>query len=226
MIPFEEPARSRREEIAPGAVHLRGWLSAERQRRIVLACREWARGPVPLHRTRLPGGGVMSVQSFDLGWHWQPYRYTRTAPDVNGARVAELPEWLADLAREALAEAYQDPEAARGYRPDVALVNFYDRDATMGMHQDKDERAPDPVVSLSIGDRCVFRLGNAENRNRPWTDVELASGDAFVFGGPSRLAYHGVPKLYPDSGPPDTGLDSGRLNLTLRVTGLEDEGVR
>ena len=79
------------------------------------------------------------------------------------------------------------------------------------------------MVSLSIGDRCVFRFGNTENRNRPWTDVELASGDAFVFGGPSRFVYHGVPKLYPGSGPPETGLADGRLNLTLRVTGLESE---
>lgn len=221
MIPFEEPARSRRVEVAPGAVHLPGRLSADLQRRIVAACREWARGPVPLHRTRLPGGGVMSVRSVDLGWHWQPYRYTRTAGDVNGARVAALPDWLAELARQALADAYQDPDLARGYRPDVALVNYYDRDATMGMHQDKDERAREPIVSLSIGDRCVFRFGNTEHRNRPWTDVELVSGDAFVFGGPSRLAFHGVPRIYPDSGPPGTGLGSGRLNITLRVTGLE-----
>lgn len=162
----------------------------------------------------------MSVRMVQLGWYWRPYTYTRTAEDGNGARVAELPDWLAELGREAVAEAYQDPGAAGGYRPDVALVNFYDRDAKMGMHQDKDERADEPVVSLSVGDRCVFRFGNTENRNKPWTDVELASGDAFVFGGPSRFAYHGVPKLYPESGPPDTGLAAGRLNLTLRVTGL------
>jgi DNA oxidative demethylase len=225
VIPFpEEPPRSRRVEIAPGAVHLPDWLPLEEQRRLVLACREWARGPVPMRRTRLPSGGTMSVQSVHLGWHWRPYRYSRTADDQNGARVAELPEWLADLGRRVVADAYQDPEAARAYRPDVALVNYYDRDARLGMHQDKEERAADPVVSLSIGDRCVFRLGNTEHRNRPWHDVELASGDALVFGGPARLAYHGVPKLYPDSGPPDTGLTSGRLNLTMRVTGLGENG--
>jgi len=208
-------------EIGPGAVHLPGWLSADWQCRLVLACRQWACGPVPMRHTRLPSGAVMSVQSTDLGWHWQPYRYSRTADDYNGARVPDLPDWLADLGREVLAEAYQNTEAARRYRPDVALINFYDRGARLGMHQDKEERASDPVVSLSIGDRCVFRFGNTENRNRPWRDIELASGDAFVFGGPSRYVYHGVPKLYPDSGPPETGLLTGRLNLTLRVTGLE-----
>jgi DNA oxidative demethylase len=229
MIPFpEEPPRPRRVEIAPGAVHLPGWLTPAQQSELVAACREWARGPVPMRRTRLPGGGVMSVQSVHLGWYWRPRRYSRTAEDYNGARVAELPDWLADLGRSAVAAASDEPDpqaAAAGYRPDVALVNYYDRDARLGMHQDKEERSDAPVVSLSIGDRCVFRFGNTENRNRPWTDVELASGDAFVFGGPSRFAYHGVPKLYPDSGPDGTGLPGGRLNLTLRVTGFAAEGT-
>ncbi|HET9170014.1 MAG TPA: alpha-ketoglutarate-dependent dioxygenase AlkB [Actinospica sp.] len=222
MIPFpEDPPRPSRVEIAPGAVHLPGWLSTEQQRTLVTACREWAKGPVPMRHTRLPGGGVMSVQTVHLGWYWRPYRYTRTADDHDGARVAELPAWLADLGRQVLAAAYQDPAAAAAYHPDVALVNYYDRAAKMGLHQDKEERTPAPVVSLSVGDRCVFRLGNTETRNRPWTDIELSSGDAFVFGGPSRFAYHGVPKLYPNSGPgEEIGLPEGRLNLTLRVTGL------
>jgi alkylated DNA repair protein (DNA oxidative demethylase) len=87
------------------------------------------------------------------------------------------------------------------------------------MHRDREERINAPVVSLSIGDTAVFRFGNVETRGRPYTDVELLSGDLFVFGGPSRFAYHGVPKIYPGTGP-DVGLASGRLNLTLRMTGL------
>jgi alkylated DNA repair protein (DNA oxidative demethylase) len=75
-------------------------------------------------------------------------------------------------------------------------------------------------VSLSLGDSCLFRFGNTENRNKPWTDVELASGDLFVFGGPSRLAYHGVPKTYPGTCEQDIGLASGRLNITLRTSGM------
>ncbi len=210
-----------RRTVAPGAVHVPGWLDAERQRELVTACREWARGPVPFRHTRLPRGGVMSVQTVCLGWHWQPYRYTRTAEDVNGRRVAPFPAWLADLGRRAVADAYQDPEAAAGYAPDTALVNFYGERATMGMHQDRDERADAPVVSLSIGDTCVFRFGNTETRTRPYSDVELVSGDLFVFGGPSRFAYHGVPRVYPGTCDPATGLERGRLNLTLRVTGLD-----
>ncbi|MER7106412.1 alpha-ketoglutarate-dependent dioxygenase AlkB family protein [Streptomyces sp. NPDC000229] len=208
-----------RVEVAPGAVHVPGWLPLGRQRELVEACREWARGPVPMRHTVLPGGGVMSVRTVCLGWHWQPYRYTRTAGDVNGARVAPFPDWLADLGRAALVAAYGDGYG-RAYAPDTALINFYDGDARMGMHQDKEERSAAPVVSLSIGDSCVFRFGNTETRNRPYTDVELVSGDLFVFGGASRFAYHGVPKVRPGTGDPAVGLGSGRLNITLRETGL------
>lgn len=89
----------------------------------------------------------------------------------------------------------------------------------MGMHRDADERSGAPVVSLSLGDSCVFRFGNTASRGRPYRDVELRSGDLFVFGGPSRLAHHGVPKVLPGTGPEALGL-SGRLNITLRVGGL------
>ena len=88
----------------------------------------------------------------------------------------------------------------------------------MGMHQDKDERSDAPVVSLSIGDTCMFRFGNTENRGQPYTDIELRSGDLFVFGGPSRFAYHGVPKVC-GPGPATRDRVSGRLNITTRVTG-------
>jgi len=122
--------------------------------------------------------------------------------------------------RAALADAYEDEAAAAAYAPDAALVNFYDERAKMGMHRDKDERSDKPVVSLSIGDTCVFRFGNTQTRGRPYTDVELESGDLFVFGGPSRFAYHGVPRLRPNTADPATGMTTGRLNITLRETGM------
>jgi len=210
-----------RREIAPGAVHVPDWLSPVRQRELVEACRAWATGPAPMRHVKLPTGHQMSVQMVCVGWHWQPYRYTRTADDVGGAPVAEFPRWLAELGRAALADAYRDPSAGDDYEPDVALVNFYDAAAKMGMHQDKDERSSAPVVSLSVGDSCVFRFGNPQTRNKPYVDVELASGDLFVFGGPSRFAYHGVLKTLPGSAPSECGLADGRLNLTMRVTGME-----
>lgn len=208
-------------EIAPGAVHLPGWLSPDQQRRLVAACQEWAQPPAGMRAARLPNGSVMSVRTVCLGWHWYPYRYSRTVDDGDGSAVTSFPAWLADLGRQMVAEAYGDPSAGRRYRPDIALVNYYDAAARMGMHQDRDERSSAPVVSLSLGDSCVFRFGNTESRGRPWRDVLLESGDVFVFGGPSRFAFHGVPKTLPGTGDSSTGLPSGRLNITLRESGLE-----
>ncbi|ACZ87313.1 alpha-ketoglutarate-dependent dioxygenase AlkB family protein [Streptosporangium roseum] len=194
-----------RAEIAPGAVHVPDWLSPARQRQLVRACRAWARPPLGMERIRLPGGGLMSVRTVCLGRRWRPYRYTDEP-------VEPLPQWLAELGRAAVAQTLGGP-----YEPDVALVNFYDDAATMGMHQDRDERAAAPVVSLSLGDACVFRFGNTATRARPWSDVRLESGDLFVFGGPSRLAFHGVRRILPGTGPHD--LIQGRLNITLRQSG-------
>jgi alkylated DNA repair protein (DNA oxidative demethylase) len=175
-----------------------------------------------MRATRLPGGGLMSVRTVCLGWHWYPYGYSRTVDRGDGAGppVAPFPGWLAELGRRAVGEAYRDPVAAAAYRPDIALINHYDADAKMGLHRDSDERTDDPVVSLSLGDACLFRFGNTENRGRPWVDVELCSGDLFVFGGPSRFAFHGVPRMRPGTGDPSIGLTEGRLNLTIRVSGL------
>jgi len=166
----------------------------------------------------------MSVEMACLGWHWFPYGYSLTVVDGDGRTVAPFPDELGELGRRAVADAYQDPGAGRAFRPDVALINWYGPTARMGMHADRDERIAAPVVSLSLGETCIFRFGNTVTRNRPWTDVELESGDLFVFGGPSRLAYHGVPKLLPGTGDPGIGLPEGRYNITLRQTGLAARG--
>lgn len=217
---FEEPVPE--PGLPPGAHLRRGWLGLAEQSRLVERAREWAAGPVPM-RSALIAGRPMSATTVCLGWHWQPYRYSRHATDVNGHRVPPMPDWLAELGRRAVAETFDDPELTRRYSPDAALVNFYDATARMGMHQDRDERSDDPVVSLSIGDRCRFRFGNPTSRGRPHTDLDLTSGDLFVFGGPSRFAYHGVRQVFPGTAPAGCGLSQGRLNLTLRVTGLSDE---
>ncbi|PRX98877.1 alpha-ketoglutarate-dependent dioxygenase AlkB family protein [Allonocardiopsis opalescens] len=200
--------------VAPGAVHLPGWLDLAEQRELVDACREWARPPAGMVRHTTPGGGRMSVRMVSLGRHWAPYRYRRTLPD--GEPVKPFPPVLGALAARGAAAA----GFAVAERYDVALVNFYDADAAMGLHRDSDERSAAPVVSLSLGDACVFRFGNTERRGRPWTDVELRGGDLFVFGGPARLAYHGVPRIHPGTADPRGGLTSGRLNITIRVSGL------
>ncbi|MGD6747262.1 alpha-ketoglutarate-dependent dioxygenase AlkB family protein [Streptomyces sp. BH106] len=208
-------ARERR-AVAPGAVHLPDWLPAEEQRELLEQCRAWARPPAGLREVTTPGGGRMSVRQFGLGWHWFPYGYARTVVDGDGSPVKPMPDELAALGRRAVTAAYGE---APQETYDIALINYYDTDAHMGMHKDRDEKSTAPVVSLSLGDTCVFRFGNTETRTKPYTDVELRSGDLFVFGGESRFAYHGVPRTEPGTAPPGLGL-SGRLNITLRVSGL------
>jgi alkylated DNA repair protein (DNA oxidative demethylase) len=216
---FELIPRERR-ELAPGAVHIPDWLDLPQQRELVEACRTWAAEGPGIRAATLPNGARMTVRTVCLGWHWIPYRYSRTRDDQDGSPVTPMPEWLAEVGRRAVADAYRD---GRAYDPDIALINHYTGDARMGLHRDSDERAPDPVVSLSLGAPCLFRLAGTEHRGRPWTDVELRSGDLVVFGDGSRLAYHGVPKLLPHDPAdlPDIGLRDGRLNITLRMSGLD-----
>jgi len=116
-----------------------------------------------------------------------------------------LPPLLID-AWEALAR-YPHP-------PESCLVNYYGPAAKMGLHQDRDECAFDaPVVSLSLGDTCLFRIGGLR-RADPTRTVRLASGDAVVLGGDARLAFHGVDRIMPGSSP--LLPYGGRINLTLR----------
>ncbi|GAA2783443.1 alpha-ketoglutarate-dependent dioxygenase AlkB [Kitasatospora paracochleata] len=223
-----------RADPAPGAVLLPDWLDPDEQRALVEACRDWARPPAGMRTVTLPTGGVMSVRMVCLGWHWYPYGYAKTVVDGDGAPVKPFPAELGDLARRALDAAYgPSPDGTAGrpgkaaiagagvdaYDPDIAVVNHYPHGARMGLHRDREERIDAPVVSLSLGDTCVFRLGNTETRTRPWTDLELRSGDLLVFGGPSRFAYHGVVRTLPGTADPALGL-VGRLNITVRQSGL------
>jgi DNA oxidative demethylase len=212
------PARERR-EVLPAVVHVPDWLDMAAQRALVTAFRRWARPPAGLRHPRVPTGHLMSVQSVCLGWHWRPYAYSRTADDTDGAPVKPLPDDLADLARAAVAAAY-GPAAGAAYEPDAAIVNLYAPGAKLGLHQDGEEPSDAPVVTLSLGDTCVFRLAGLDRRTGPFTDVELASGDLLVFGGPSRRIYHGVPKVEPGTAPDGLGLPPGRLSITLRETGF------
>jgi DNA oxidative demethylase len=232
-------------EVLPDVVLVPDWLDGEAQRRLVEDFRRWAQPPAGLRHPRVPTGHVMSVQSVCLGWHWQPYAYTRTADDTDGAPVKPLPADLAQLARAAVAAAYgPDPERVsavqrawperpgpegaesrehvhgRDYDPDAAIVNLYGPGARLGLHQDGEEPSAAPVVTISLGDTAVFRFAGVDRRTGPFTDVELRSGDLLVFGGRNRRIFHGVPKVLPHSGPPGLGLPPGRLSITVRETGL------
>jgi alkylated DNA repair protein (DNA oxidative demethylase) len=141
-----------------------------------------------------------------LGWVSDEtgYRYQRTHPETGKAwppMPAIVMQAWTDLA------SYPHP-------PQACLVNFYAPSARMGLHQDKDEEDFDaPVVSLSLGDAGVFRIGGT-SRKGATVSLKLQSGDALVFGGPARLAFHGVDRVIGGS---STLLpEGGRINLTLR----------
>jgi len=150
-----------------------------------------------------------------LGRHWNPltYRYEATRADYDGAPVPPVPEDFVALASRIAAEA------AFAFKPDICLINWYGPEGRMGLHQDKDESAASlgaglPVVSLSLGDTARFLFGGLRRRD-PVEAILLESGDAFVFGGPARLRYHGVSRIIPGTAPQELGID-GRFNLTFR----------
>jgi alkylated DNA repair protein (DNA oxidative demethylase) len=150
-----------------------------------------------------------------LGRHWNPltYTYEATRADYDGAAVPPVPADLAALASRIAAEA------GYTFEPDICLINWYGPEGRMGLHQDKDEsraslEAGLPVVSMSLGDTARFLFGGLRRRD-PVEAILLESGDAFVFGGPARLRYHGVSRIVPGTAPPALGLE-GRFNLTFR----------
>ncbi len=164
----------------------------------------------PLYTPRMPRSGrPMSVRMTNcgpLGWvtDERGYRYQPTHPET-GAPWPPIPPLVLD-AWTALAGYPRPPEAC--------LVNWYGPAARMGLHQDRDEEDfAAPVVSLSLGDTGLFRIGGTR-RGDPTRTVRLASGDAVVLGGEARLAFHGVDRILPAT---STLLpQGGRINLTLR----------
>jgi alkylated DNA repair protein (DNA oxidative demethylase) len=208
-------------ELLPSVVQISGWLDLDVQRGLVADFRGWAAPPAGLRHPAVPTGHLMSVQSVCLGWHWQPYAYSRTADDTDGEPVKPLPPKITELARAAVDAAYGAGTAeAICFQPDAAIVNLYSPSAHLGLHQDGEEPSDAPVVTISLGDACIFRLASVERRTGPFVDVEFRSGDLIVFGGPNRRIFHGVPKVLPDTAPDDLGLPPGRLSITVRETGL------
>ena len=202
-------------EIAPGAFHFRRYLSLDRQAALVSRCQALLDGDVPAYVPTVRGGGKMHVRMLCLGRHWngQTYAYEATRSDFDGLAVPPLPDTFSQLASE-VARA-----AGLELNPDICILNFYDGEGRMGLHQDKDESAASlvagiPVVSISLGDTARFLFGGLKRRD-PVDAYLLESGDAFVFGGPARLRYHGVSRIIPASAPPELNL-IGRFNLTLR----------
>jgi DNA oxidative demethylase len=186
-----------------------GYLSRVRQLELLAALRE-VFATAPLFTPRMPKSGrpfsVRMSNCGPLGWvsDENGYRYQPRHPET-GEPWPPTPNVLRAAWREL--GGYPHP-------PEACLINYYSAAARMGLHQDRDEQDFDaPVVSLSLGDSCLFRVGGLK-RTDPTRSVRLDSGDAVVLGGNSRLAFHGVDRIY--AGTSTLLPEGGRFNLTLR----------
>jgi alkylated DNA repair protein (DNA oxidative demethylase) len=199
-----------RYDLAPGAVLLRGF-ALPREAALAHAV-EGIAAAAPFRHMETPGGFRMSVAMTNCGrcgWISSAagYRYADRDP-LSGAPWPPLPPVMSDLAGEAAAAA-----GFAGFAPDACLVNRYEPGARLTLHRDQDERDfTQPIVSVSLGVAATFLFGGHKRKDRV-ARVVLEHGDVVVFGGPSRLRYHGVAPLK-ESQHPFAGRN--RINLTLR----------
>jgi DNA oxidative demethylase len=205
--------------LAPGLVLHPGYLDRAAQEALLATLRA-AVAEAPPFTPRMPRTGkpfsVRMTNLGPLGWvsDRDGYRYQPLHPET-GAPWPAMPDAVL-AAWAALAGCAAPPEAC--------LVNLYGAGARMGLHQDRDEETfAAPVLSLSLGATAVFRYGGPE-RGAPTRSVRLASGDALVMGGASRLAFHGVDRVVAGTdalgvGDLGDGEPAARVNLTLRRVG-------
>ena len=193
----------------PGLNHLPGFIDRDVQRELVDALRAVV-SEAPFFTPVMPRTGrplsVAMTNCGALGWisDRAGYRYQATHP-ATGRSWPPIPPMLLEIWRE-IAEYPAPPEAV--------LINYYGPGARMGLHQDRDEAdLAAPVLSLSLGDACRFRLGGTR-RADPVRTLRLASGDALILAGGDRLAFHGVARI--EAGTSTLLAEGGRFNLTLR----------
>jgi DNA oxidative demethylase len=203
----------RRERLRAGAVVLRGFALADSPLLLEGLARIIAQAP--LRHMTTPGGFRMSVSMTNcgaLGWvtDRSGYRYTGVDPE-SGRAWPEMPAVFASLAARAAAQAEYG-----GFVPDACLINRYEPGARLTLHQDRNERdLTQPVVSVSLGLPAAFQFGGTRRRDRT-VRVPLEHGDVVVWGGESRLAFHGVLPLREGAHPATGGC---RINLTFRRAG-------
>lgn len=209
-LPGLLPGPPRRLVLAEGAVLLGGFASAWEAR--LLAAVERVVAMAPFRHMLTPGGFRMSVAMTNCGaagWVTDRtgYRYDPLDPQT-GRPWPAMPDVFAELAGQAAAEA-----GFPGFVPDACLVNRYEPGTRLSLHQDRNERDfGAPIVSVSLGLPATFLFGGHKRADRP-RRIPLEHGDVVVWGGPSRLAFHGVMPLAEGDHPT---LGRQRVNLTLR----------
>lgn len=206
-LPHRPPAR---EKIGEGAVLLRG--AALPFDRALLTALDTVLAVSPFRHMVTPGGYRMSVAMTNCGtagWvtNRSGYRYDHIDPDT-GLFWPPMPGAFLTLAIEAATSAgYPD------FRPDACLINCYEPGARLSLHQDKNERDfAEPIVSVSLGLPASFQFGGLDRRD-PVQKFALQHGDIAIWGGPSRLRFHGVAELKDGH---HTAVGRRRINLTFR----------
>ena len=203
-------AQPSREDITEGAVLLRGFAKPAEDD-LITALRdivEWA----PFRHMSTPGGHQMSVAMTNCGsagWvtDRSGYRYDAADPQ-SGQPWPEMPSPFRDLAGQAAAEA-----GFAGFTPDACLINRYEPGARMSLHQDRDEKNfGAPIVSVSLGLPAIFLFGGLQRSDKT-KRFRLQHGDIVVWGGPARLAFHGVAPLADGE---HALMGRARINLTFR----------
>jgi DNA oxidative demethylase len=192
---------------------LPGYFDLAQQQSLLAQLRD-AVAEAPLFTPEMPKTGkplsVRMTNLGELGWvsdRTTGYRYQRSHP-TTGKPWPPMPEILHKLWEEI--SDYPHP-------PEACLVNFYNPDAKMGLHQDRDEQDfAAPVISISLGDQALFRWGGT-TRGGKTQSVKLSSGDVLVMGGDARLCFHGIDRVY--AGTSTLLKDGGRINLTMRRVG-------
>ena len=200
------------EPLAEGACVLRQFAKADESE--LLSSLEAVIAQAPFRHMVTPGGFRMSVAMTNagpLGWvtDRKGYRYSSFDPDT-GLEWPPMPQSFLRIAVDAASLA-----GYRNFQPDACLINRYEPGAKMSLHQDKDEKDfNQPIVSVSLGISATFLFGGVARTDKP-TRIKLTHGDVVVWGGPTRLNYHGVAPLKEDS---HELLGAKRINLTFRKT--------
>ena len=196
--------------MADGAVLLRGFVGRF-EGDLIAALRDIV-AQAPFRHMSTPGGHQMSVAMTncgDAGWVTDRtgYRYDGTDPE-SGEKWPAMPDVFRELAGEVAVEA-----GFEGFSPDACLINRYEPGARMSLHQDKDEQDfGAPIVSVSLGIPAVFLFGGLKRSDKP-QKFRLTHGDVVVWGGPSRLFFHGVAPLADGE---HALMGRERINLTFR----------
>lgn len=183
-----------------------GTLNPEQQRRLLTTVQGLLKAAPPYH-AELNGRSFRYRQS-GAGWGWTSgwgggYRYQATHP-IRGTLLPPIPPELLRLM------------AHYGLQADALLINLYEGDSSLGLHQDKDEAdLTAPVISISLGSTAEFLLGG-QKRSDPTRTLLLKSGTIMQLAGQHRLAYHGVKRILPGTGPAELLHPGARINLTFR----------